>query len=59
MHPADGQQHMAGIEASGGAGGAGGGADALGIQQKQETLTLDSLKAEADIAGQPVDRVAV
>ena len=59
MHPANGQQHMAWVQAAGGAGGAGGRADPLLIQQKQQALALDALKAETHIAGQPVHPVAV
>ena len=59
MHPADGQQHMAGIQRAGGAGGAGGGTHALHIQQEQQALALDALKAEAHIAGKAVYRIAV
>mgnify|MGYP006945381289 CR=1 FL=1 len=56
---ADGQQHMAGIQRAGGAGRAGGSADTLHIQQKQQALALDALEAEADVAGQTVHGVTV
>ena len=56
---ADGQQHMAGVQAARGAGGAGGGADAFHVEQKQHALALDPLKREVDIVGQPPGRVAV
>ena len=59
VNPADGQQHMAGIQRAGGAGGAGGGADPVGIQQKQQALALDALEAEADVARQTVLKVTV
>ncbi len=57
--PADGQQHVAGIQGAGGAGGAGGGADPLVVQQQEQALALDALEAEADVAGQPVLQIAV
>ena len=56
---AQGQQHMAGVEGAGGAGRAGGCADALGVQQKQEALALDALKAHIDGAGNVVLQGAV
>ena len=56
---ADGQQHMAGVQRTGGAGGAGGGADARQIQPQQQALALDALKAYVHIAGQPVLHGAV
>ena len=59
MRAANGQQHVAGVERTGGAGTAGGRADALRIQKQQQALALNALKAEADIAGQTVHRVAV
>ena len=59
VHPADGQQYVAGVKAAGGAGGAGRGAHALGVQQKQQALALNALKAEADVAGQTVRQIAV
>ena len=51
MRAADSEKHMARIERARGAGGAGGSAYALCIEQKQERLALDTLEAEADIAG--------
>ena len=52
VDPADGQQHMAGIQAAAGAGRAGGRGYALHIQQKQQRFALDAFKTEADIVGQ-------
>ena len=59
MHPADGQQYMAWIQGTGGAGATGGGADALLVQQEQERFAFDAFKAEADVSGEPLFRVAV
>ena len=59
VNSADGKQHMAGIQRAGGAGGAGGGRNALGIQQEQQGLTFDTLKAEADNTGQTMFCVTV
>ena len=59
MGPPDGQQHMAGVQGPGGTGGAGGGADAPVIQQQEHGLPLNALKAEADVARQPVVPVPV
>ena len=59
MDPADGQQHMAGIQGTGGAGTAGGSADALLIQQEKKGFSLNAFKAEADISGEPLFGVAV
>ena len=56
---ADGQQHMAGIQRTGGAGTAGGGAHAHLIQQQQQAFALDALKAEVHVAGEPVDGIAI
>ena len=57
--PANGQQHVAGIQRAGGAGAAGGGANPRLIQKQQQAFPLNALKAEVHIAGEPVDRVAV
>ena len=54
MRPPDGEQHVARVERAGGAGAAGAGADALVVEQEQQALALDALKAEVDIAGQTV-----
>ena len=59
VDPADGQQNMAGIQRAGGTCRAGGGADAVSVQQEQQALALDAFEAEVDIAGQPVDKVTV
>ena len=59
VDPANGQKHMTGVQTAGGAGRAGGSADTLHIQQKQQTLALDALEAEADITGQTVDAVTI
>lgn len=59
MGPPDGQQDMAGVQGAGGAGRAGGGADAPVVQQQEQALPLDALKAEVHIAGKPTHRVAV
>ena len=56
MGPPDGQQDMAGVQGAGGTGRAGGGTDAPVVQQQKQTLSLDALKAEADIAKKPVCR---
>ena len=56
---ADGQQHMAGVQRTGGAGAAGGRTDPGLIQQQQQAFALDALKAEVHIAGEPVDGIAV
>ena len=52
MRPADGQQHVTGVERAGRAGRAGGRADALRVEQQQQALALDALKAEVHVAGQ-------
>ena len=57
--PANGQQHMAGVQAAGGAGRAGGSADALVIQQQKQRLSFDAFKAEVHRAGQTAVPVAV
>ena len=59
MRAADGQQHMAWVERAGRAGAAGRRADALCIEQKQQALALDTLEAEAHVAGQAVHGIAV
>ena len=59
MRPPDGQQDMAGVQGAGGAGRAGGGADAPVVQQQEQTFPLNALKTEVDIAGETVYRVAV
>ena len=56
---AQGQQHMAGVERAGGAGRAGGCSDALGVQQEQEALALDALKAHIHGAGNVMLKGAV
>ena len=56
---ADGEQDMAGVQGAGSAGGAGRSRHALGIQQEEQGLALDALEAEGNIAGEPVDRIAV
>ena len=53
------QKHMAGIQRTGGAGGAGAGADALGIQPQKKAFALDALKAHIDSAGDMVLKAAV
>ena len=59
MDPADGQQHVAGVQRTGGAGRAGGGTDPPVVQQEQEGLPLDAFKAEVDIAGEALYRIPV
>ena len=56
---ADGQQHMAGVQRTGGAGAAGGRTDPGLIQQQQQAFALNALKAEVHVAGEPVDGIAV
>ena len=59
MDTADGQQHMAGVKRTGGAGRAGRCADTVHIQQEQQGFALNALEAEADVAGEAVDCIAV
>ncbi|MBQ7089935.1 MAG: transglycosylase domain-containing protein, partial [Clostridia bacterium] len=59
MGTAQSQQHMTGIQRTGGAGRAGRGADTLGIQQQQQRLALDALEAEVHVVGQAALGVAV
>ena len=56
---ADCQQHMTGIKRAACTSGAGGSADTLVIQQKQERFTFDALKTEIHITGQPMFVIAV
>ena len=59
MRAADGQQHMAWVERAGCARAAGRRADALHVEQEQQALALDTLEAEAHVAGQAVHGIAV
>ena len=59
MRAADGQQHMAWVERAGRAGAAGRRADALCVEKKQQALALDTLDAEAYVAGQAIHGIAV
>ena len=59
VHPPDGQQHVAGIQGTGGAGAAGGGADTFLVQQQEQRFAFDALEAEIDIPGKPVCPVTV
>ena len=59
MRPAYGEEHMARVKRARGARRAGGGADAVCVEQEQQALALYAFKAEADVAGQAVYRVAV
>ena len=59
MRAADGQQHMAWVERAGRAGAAGRRADALCVEQKQQALALDTLEAEAHVAGEAIHGIAV
>ncbi len=59
MGPPDGQQDVAGVQRAGGTGRAGGGTDAPVVQQQEQTFPLNALKAEADVAGEPVCRITV
>src|SRR5699024_653868 len=49
VRAADGQQHVAGVQRTGGTGRAGGRADALVVQKQQQGLALDALKAEIHV----------
>ena len=59
VYPADGQQHMAGIQRAGGAGGAGGGTDTFIVQKQQKGLPFDTLKTEVHIAGEPMHGISI
>ena len=59
MRAADGQQHMAWVERAGRAGAAGRRADALHVEQEQQALALDTLEAEAHVAGEAIHGIAV
>ena len=59
VDPADGQQHMAGIQRAGGTGGTGRSLNTLEVQHQQQAFAFDAFKAEADIVGQTVEGVAI
>ena len=59
MQAADGQQYVAWVERAGCARAAGRRADALCVEQEQQALALDTLEAEAHVAGQVVHGIAV
>ena len=54
-----GQQHMAGVQGTGGTGRARGGADALQIQHQQQGFPLHPFKGDVHVAGEAVFPAAV
>ena len=59
VYPTDSKQHVARVERSRGAGASRGSGDTFLIEQEQNALALDALKAEIDVAGETLCRVAV
>ena len=59
MRQAEREQDMARVERAGGAGAAGGSADAVGVEHEQQRLALDALKAHVDRAGDMMLKAAV
>ena len=59
VYPSYRKQHMARVKRSRGAGASRGSGDSLLVEQEQNALALDALKAEIDVAGETLCRVAV